>query len=37
MHLIPRYEADNNSGVLQWGHREFSDEEFAEICSQMKF
>jgi histidine triad (HIT) family protein len=37
MHLIPRYEADNNSGVLQWRHREFSDEEFAEICSQMKF
>lgn len=36
MHLIPRYEADNNAGVLSWRHAEFSDEEIKSICEQMK-
>ena len=36
MHLIPRYAADDNTGVLEWNHKEFSDEEFAQICQDMK-
>lgn len=36
MHLIPRYSADNNAGVLSWRHAEFSEEEMKEICNEMK-
>ncbi len=35
MHLIPRYEKENNAGVLQWNHKEYSEEEFAQICQEM--
>jgi histidine triad (HIT) family protein len=37
MHLIPRYAADNHAEDISWHHKEFSDAEFAEICSAMKF
>jgi histidine triad (HIT) family protein len=37
MHLIPRYAADNNADDVSWNHKEFTDEEFAEICRKMKF
>ena len=36
MHLIPRYAAEDNAGVLEWKHKEFSDEEMAQICRDMK-
>jgi histidine triad (HIT) family protein len=37
MHLIPRYASDNNADDVSWSHKEFTDEEFAEICNAMKF
>lgn len=36
MHLIPRYKEDANDDILQWNHRTFSDEEFAQIVDQIK-
>ena len=36
MHLIPRYTSDDNENVIAWGHKEFSDEEFKQICEEMK-
>lgn len=36
MHLIPRYAKEDNAGVLEWSHKEFSDEEMAQICRDMK-
>lgn len=36
MHLIPRYEKDNDKHTLSWRHVEFSDEEMKEICKEMK-
>lgn len=35
MHLIPRYEKENNAGILQWDHKEYSGEELAKICREM--
>jgi histidine triad (HIT) family protein len=37
MHLIPRYAADNRADDVSWGHTEFTNEEFEEICNLMKF
>lgn len=34
MHLIPRY-ADEK-GIIDWDHKEFSDDELKKICSDMK-
>ncbi len=36
MHLIPRYATDDNTGVIEWNHKEFTDEEMKDICAQMK-
>ncbi len=36
MHLIPRYAVDNRPEDVSWGHKEFSSEEFTEICNDMK-
>ena len=36
MHLIPRYKEEDNAGVIEWNHMEFSDEEMREICESMK-
>ena len=36
MHLIPRYKEEDNAGVIEWNHLEFSDEEMREICESMK-
>ena len=27
MHLIPRYESDDNKNVIEWNHKEFTDDE----------
>ena len=35
MHLIPRYDSDDNKGVVEWNHKEFSDEEMSEIRNVM--
>lgn len=37
MHLIPRYAVDNNENAITWDHKEFTSEEFSEICTSMKF
>lgn len=37
MHLIPRYAADNDESAITWNHKEFTNDEFAEICDAMKF
>ena len=37
MHLIPRYEAGNNENAITWDHKEFTSEEFSQICESMKF
>ncbi len=37
MHLIPRYKEDDNTGVLQWNHKEYSSEELAQIGREMAF
>lgn len=34
IHLIPRY-ADENA-IMEWDHKEFSEEELKRICSEMK-
>lgn len=34
MHLIPRYAGENN--IIEWDHKEFSDDELKKICSDMK-
>ena len=36
MHLIPRYKDDDNANVIEWGHKEFSNDEFEQICNEMK-
>lgn len=36
MHLIPRYASDDNENVIEWSHKEFTSEEFAQICDKMK-
>lgn len=36
MHVIPRYENDENKGVIEWNHKEFSQEEMAQICDSLK-
>ncbi len=36
MHVIPRYEADDNTGVIEWRHLELSEEETAAICESLK-
>ena len=36
MHLIPRYKEEDNAGVIEWNHLEFSDEEMREICESRK-
>lgn len=36
MHLIPRYSSDDNKGVIEWNHKEFSDDEMKQIASDMK-
>ena len=35
MHLIPRYESDENKDVIQWSHIELSDDEMKEIKDKM--
>ncbi len=34
MHLIPRYAGDQ--AIMEWNHKEYSDEEMKNICSDMK-
>ncbi|MCI7322525.1 MAG: HIT family protein [Lachnospiraceae bacterium] len=34
MHLIPRYAGDQ--AIMEWDHKEYSDEEMKNICSDMK-
>lgn len=36
MHVIPRYEADDNTGVIEWNHKEFSETEMAVIRDSLK-
>lgn len=36
MHLIPRYASDDNTNVIEWKHKEFADDEMAQICKEMK-
>lgn len=36
MHVIPRYEADDNTGVIEWNHKEFSEAEMAAIRDSLK-
>ena len=37
VHLIPRYEdAKEDASWTEWSHKEYSDEEMAEICQKMK-
>ena len=35
MHLIPRYESDENEDIIQWSHIELSDDEMKEIKDKM--
>ena len=35
MHLIPRYESDDNKNVIEWNHKEFTDDEMKKICDEM--
>ena len=35
MHLIPRYESDENKDIIQWSHIELSDDEMQEIKDKM--
>ncbi len=37
MHLIPRYKSDNNKNVLEWNHKEFTQEEMAGIRDELQF
>ena len=37
MHLIPRYKSDDNENVIEWKHKEFTDEQMKQICGQMKY
>lgn len=37
MHLIPRYKLDDNENVIEWKHKEFTDEQMKQICGQMKY
>ena len=34
MHLIPRYAGEK--AIMEWDHKEYSDEEMKTICSEMK-
>lgn len=34
MHLIPRY--DGEKTIIDWDHKEFSDDEMKAICNEMK-
>ena len=36
MHLIPRYASDDHTNVIEWKHKEFPDDEMAQICKEMK-
>lgn len=36
MHLIPRYEKDDNAGVIEWNHKEFTEEEMTAIRDSLK-
>ena len=36
MHLNPRYKDDDNANVIEWGHKEFSNDEFEQICKEKK-
>lgn len=35
MHLIPRYESDENKDIIKWSHIELSDDEMKEIKDKM--
>ena len=35
MHLIPRY--DGEKAIIDWEHKDFSDDEMKAICNKMKF
>lgn len=35
MHLIPRYESDENKDIIQWSHIELPDDEMKEIKDKM--
>lgn len=35
MHLIPRYQTEENAGLLQWKHQEYSQQELVELSQQM--
>ena len=35
MHLIPRYKDDDNTNVIEWNHKEFTEDEMKEICKKM--
>ncbi len=34
MHLIPRYEGEK--AIMEWDHKDFSEEELKAICDEMK-
>lgn len=36
MHLIPRYERDENKGIIEWSHKEFTEEEMTAIRDSLK-
>uniref|UniRef100_UPI004055D1A9 HIT family protein n=1 Tax=Agathobacter sp. TaxID=2021311 RepID=UPI004055D1A9 len=36
LHLIPRYEKKENTQLLTWNPKEFSNEEMTKLCEKMK-
>lgn len=36
LHLIPRYEKDNNEGMISWTPKEVPGEELKQLCELMK-
>ena len=36
MHLIPRYASEEDAKMLEWEHKEYTDEEMKTICNDMK-
>ncbi len=37
IHLVPRYAQEDEADILKWSHKEYTDEEMAEICQKMSF
>lgn len=36
MHLIPRYASEEDAKMLEWEHKEYTNEEMKTICNDMK-